>query len=136
MPEERIYQIPVWLRPDEKGEIDEARLNRIREELQRLGAKIISETKAAKLRLSYPIKKVREGIFLVFEIMLNPQNSSKVISAFRHNNEILRIGIFAVQKPEKLIQDRQETVQKKPEAKIEELEKKLEEILHGKSSRI
>lgn len=143
---ERIYEVPVWLRLDATGSVDEALIERMRDALLRLGARVLSLTKPVKRRLAYPIAKHREGAFVVFEVSMKPSDAGRVVPAFKHDANIIRIGIFEKHTPGR--QALQEAParprpaeraevgaqrQERPQVKMEELEKKLEEILHGNS---
>ena len=140
---ERIYEAPVWLSLDDEGSVAEARIGRIREELVRLGAQILHETKPIKRRLAYPVKKFSEGAFVVFDILMDPQLVRGVAARFKHDRDVIRIGIVEKAKPQPettMRRDRiravapaesEATGEERPAAKMEDLEKKLEEILRG-----
>jgi ribosomal protein S6 len=139
---ERIYEVPVWIRLDDDGSVNEARISRIREAFARLGAQILHETKPTKRRLAYPIAKFREGAFVVFDVLMNPSAAGSVIPAFKHDQDVIRIGIAAKAAPQRETigrtgRSRAPTKRavpaegKRPAVEMGDLEKKLEEILHG-----
>lgn len=149
MPEQektRIYEISVWFRSAVDPAADTSALTAIRETLAGAGAKILHETKPIKRRLAYPIAKLHEGTFVIFDIEMRPADTHKINEAFRHGASIIRIGVFEkmaekqtrpMRSPARLRVDRPipESPRKdtgpKQEVKMEELEKKLEEILRA-----
>lgn len=144
--ESKIYEVPIWFRVDTGAAgAEEEVLTLIRQKLSGLGAEIVSETKAIRRRIAYPIFKAREGVFVVFDVALNPERAHQVREAFRHDSSVLRVGLLqkAMQKDGYSV-DRNEQDNSVPGALIqepehqqvkaipmEELDKKLEEILHG-----
>ncbi len=140
----RIYEIPVWFRSAADPAAETSALAAIRETLAGAGAKILYETKPVKRRLAYPIAKLHEGAFVIFDVSMRPADTHRISEAFRHGTSIIRIGVFEkmaekqtgpMRSRARLRADRPipESPRKdtgpKQEVKMEELEKKLEENL-------
>lgn len=130
----RFYEVAVWMRPSAESSADETIVSAVRQKLADTGANVRSETKAIQRRLAYPVKNLREGIFVIFDAEIPSHKTGKIISAFKHDANVIRICIIAKEK-EKERKQSPDTARKEEQQKAEmsQLEKKLEEILHGKT---
>lgn len=114
----KTYEIGVW--------ITDAGVNPA-EKLSAAGAEILSTA---------ALKKTREGELTVFETRMEPTLAAKIPALFKNAAGVSRIGIFEkIPRAEPAYhapRPRPEAVRgaPAPEVKMEELEKKLEEILH------
>lgn len=115
--------------------------------INKAGGKIISTENLGKKRLSYPIKKIKAGYYLLSQFELAPLDLKEVEKKIKLINEIIRFlivkkePVVTLEKPSKPaspvfkkeapVFKKEET--KKPEKKekvsIEELDAKLDEIL-------
>lgn len=136
-----------WLRPNEEGGANEAVLAKIRGAIAEHGGEIVSQSKPARRQFSYPVKKQREGIWMTFEAKMPPGAVKTLPEAFRHESDILRIGLFGISgaRPKAPSRSRRRVAapigapvkspepktvgEEKSEIKIEELDKKLKELL-------
>jgi ribosomal protein S6 len=100
-PELKTYEIPIWLRPPIETADEERLISEVRQKLAAIGAEIIHESKALKRNLAYPIAKMREGIFVVFDVAMPASAATKIREAFRHDASILRVGVFEKKVPPK-----------------------------------
>ena len=148
---EIMYIIPLKIEGDEPTTVQD----KVRAMLQAEGAKITQEDALGKRKLAYPIQHVRHGSYVVIECDIEPNNVKRVHDWFRLSSEILRAQIVSkeLKSPERLAREKafqeklarlhaskvEETphtrqpsdakVEEKPKIKLEELDKKLEEIL-------
>jgi len=148
---EIMYIIPVKIGEDQALAVQE----KVHAMLVGEGANITSEENLGKRKLAYPIDHIRHGTYVVAEFDLDPAKLAKVNDWFRLSSEVLRAQILSkqVKNPEQLarekafqeklskLQAKSEVVEEKesestkksnnpsPKVKLDELDKKLEEIL-------
>ncbi|MBI5466005.1 MAG: 30S ribosomal protein S6 [Candidatus Kerfeldbacteria bacterium] len=151
---EIMYIVPLKAGAEETSTAQD----KVRAMLQSEGAKITLEDAMGKKKLAYPIEHVRHGSYVVLECDLEPGKIKKVSDWFRLSSEILRAQIVAkkLKTPEQLAREKAfqeklarlhaqtaaeakpepeviaETEAKrtdKPKIKLDELDKKLEQIL-------
>lgn len=148
---EIMYLIPLQADTDGPSAVPE----KVRAMLTAEGAKLTHEENLGKRKLAYPINHVRHGTYVVLECDVAPDKVKKIQDWFRLSPEILRAQIItkAVKTPEQLAREKafQEKLARlhaaaaapiaRPAAepaaaehapakvKLDELDKKLEEIL-------
>jgi len=146
-----MYIIPVKIGEEQAPAVQE----KVHTMLVGEGANITLEENLGKRKLAYPIDHIRHGTYVVAEFDLDPAKLAKVSDWFRLSNDILRSQILSkqVKNPEQLarekafqeklskLQAKSEVVEEKglesikksdgasPKVKLDELDKKLEEIL-------
>jgi small subunit ribosomal protein S6 len=149
---EIMYIVPVKA----TGEEPTAVQDKVRAMLQASGAKVTSEDSLGKRKLAYPIDHVRHGNYVVLECDLPADQVKTVNDWFRLSPDVLRAMVVAkkVKSPEQL--ERERALQAKlarihakaeeatrtstqpaantptaeqPKVNLEELDKKLEQIL-------
>ena len=140
---QRQYEITIILSP----ELREAELSSFEEgiklSLDRLGGSLKKKGALEKRNLAYPIKKFQSGYYLSINFLLNPEKLEELNSLLKHNKEVLRhIVVLAPEeetraitrkktepKVEKLKEKPKDKMEKKGKIQLEEIDKKLEEIL-------
>ncbi|MDD5551986.1 MAG: 30S ribosomal protein S6 [Candidatus Pacebacteria bacterium] len=124
-----------FLTPDLTGDEKNSLLKEIENQITKLGGKI-EDKFIEKKRFAYPIKKKTEGFLGIFFFSLEKENIIEIKKNIEKNNKILRI--ILEKKKMKITKERrtrpEETTpqikkEKKKKVKIEDLDKKLEEIL-------
>ena len=128
--------------------LDEKSLNEtataVRDFVSDLNARIKKEQLGEKRKLAYPIKKQLFGYYVTIEFDLEPEKIAELQDYLKHQNDILRSLILSldeaklhpapakarIQKTEAAVSAKTPFKTEKAEKiKIEELNKKLEEIL-------
>ncbi len=128
-----------FLTPNLKSEEKEALLSWTEKQIQEMGG-TIQETFNEKKKFAYPVKRQKEGFLVIFSFSLEPNNIGKLKRKLQTNKNILREIIEKREVVEKVKRYKEKpiietkykttkTVPKKKKVKIEELDKKLEEIL-------
>ena len=156
MPEEtqRQYEITFILSPElEEKELDSFE-QEIEKSIKNLGGNIKKKIKPEKRNLSYPIKKFQSGYYLITNFLFGPEKLEELYSILKHKKEILRYIITLVpeetsidktqikkkvletkkiRKEAEEISEKEIETLKKPEKKakpkLEDIDKKLDEIL-------
>ncbi|MFN7088225.1 MAG: 30S ribosomal protein S6 [Candidatus Paceibacteria bacterium] len=133
----RTYEISFWIKGGKERAPDEKVLDVLKDEIESAGGQILKPPRLVRKILAYPIKKERgEGFFCLFVTRLPTQTITKLKEKFKRQSSILRFGIFSIpEKPE--LKLKPQKIRKKgilPPSKetgvaLEELDKKLEEIL-------
>jgi len=142
----QLYEIAFLATPSlVEGEVLDF-LQKIKNEAQSLGALIEDEGTIEKIRLSYPIKKQTEANFGNFKFTLENEKIETLNSKIKSDPKILRlICVKSVRAPQRQISTKPfrqtpfeiKPVQgwsapnekEEPAANVEEIDKKLEEIL-------
>jgi len=147
---EIMYIVPVKATGDEPTAVQD----KVRAMLQAEGATISKEDLMGKRKLAYPIDHVRHGSYVVLECDLSPDKVQKVNDWFRLSPDILRALMVSkkVKSPAQLERERAlqaklarlhakaeeaakvstepaAPVTEQPKVNLEELNKKLEQIL-------
>lgn len=142
----KLYELTYLVFPELSEEEIAAFTKKIAEIIIREEGKIVEETRLIKRRLSYPIKKQFQAYVAVLTFNLEPEKLSNAIVLLKEDQKILRHLLLAktirIQKgkvrtkPEKHKEEIKEPTQAKAETKteekkveIEDIEKKLAEIL-------
>lgn len=83
---ELLYIVPATFAENEVQPV----LDAVTKELTKLGAKITRNDMVGKLKLAYPIKKVRHGYFVLVDMELEASKLQDLDKAFRLHNDVLR----------------------------------------------
>lgn len=108
--------------------------SKVKEQIQKFGGKITLEDNLGKKKLAYPIKHNRYGYYLLLEFDLEAEKVKSLDNNLKLLNEVLRHQMVKKRKEiphiprPKKIKEPLEKKEKK-EIKIEDLDKKLDEIL-------
>jgi len=131
------------------GQFTEEEVESIKETVKKLIVKfegtITLEDSLGKKRLAYPIKKVAQGYYLLFEFDLDGQNLKKLNDELKLEPKVLRHLVTRkeisapsfVDKTKELLETKpaelkeEKKAEEKKKVKIEDLDKKLDEILDG-----
>jgi small subunit ribosomal protein S6 len=150
---ELLYIIPLAM-GEENIDTNKAKVDGM---LKQAGAQITAEEIMGKKKLSYPIGQIRYGHYILTEFDLDPAKLTDLEREFRLSSDILRFQILAkkIKSPEQLAQEkalqeklrqrardeeykpkmtetRLPLVEEKPEpTRLDDLDKKLEEILEN-----
>ena len=152
---ELLYIIPATYAENEIQPV----IDEITKELTKLEAKIIRNDMVGKLKLAYPVKKVRHGYYILVDLEIDPDKLAALNKAFRLHSEVIRhqlvvknkkskpifkiTSLEEVEREKALARSGRETGRrqtaaapktetKKVEVDMAEVEKKLDNILEGK----
>lgn len=142
---QRQYELIFILSPQLEGADFDKTKDEISEIMTQLGG-TISFKESEKRTLAYPINKQGQGIFLIAQIFISPENIANLSKQLKINKQILRHIINQLEAP-KAETEKQKFIKKslkpkksavftrpaeekpKSEAKLEEIDKKLDEII-------
>lgn len=137
---ELLYLVPGTILEDELGQIKQS----VKNTLQKFAGRVTFEDSLGKKKLAYPIKKMTIGYYLLFEFDLEGKNLKKLNEELKLTPKVLRHLIVkksatmptlvekALRKmEEKPIVPSAIKPEEKKKVKIEDLDKKLDEILQG-----
>lgn len=148
----KTYEIAFWLKADAavgsptlgRGKDSEEKpaeesLDFLTQTIGGLGGEVLKTVRPVKKKLAYPLKRETESYFGTVLAKLSPEAAKNMPQNLKHHGEILRLAIFEAKKEKapraiprifsrrtKFSVAREE---KKSETALEELDKKLEEIL-------
>ncbi len=143
---QKQYEITLILSP----ELTEEKINSFQEEIKKIIEKLEGSLKKIgkpeKRNFSYPIKKFQSGYYLTVDFLLNPEKLDELYSVLKHKKEIIRYIIILVseeklriapakkmrpkiEKIEKPKEKAKEKIKKKGGIQLEDIDKKLDEIL-------
>ena len=143
---QKQYEMILILSPQLEG----AGLDKTKKEIGDIITKFngtINFKESEKKNLAYPINKQGQGIFLVTQVSISPENIANLSKELKLNKQILRhlINQLEIPKPEtakpkpikkpivikkKLVTEKEKPSSvKTPEGTLEEIDKKLDEII-------
>jgi len=135
--DQRQYQITFILSSD----LDQKKIDDFNQEFEKIivkqleGKIIIKHSAPERKKLAYPIKKFEFGYYLTVSFLLDPQKTQELGDKLKYNKNILRYMInFVEESPEpkkkRFVQKPViEKLEKKKKKKLEDIDKKLDEIL-------
>lgn len=139
-----MYNLFILL-PNLSDEEVKVMQSQIKDIIKKVDGKIENVDEMGKRKLSYPIKKVRQGFYLNYVLDLDKDNINKLKKELKLNQGILRFELsFAkprktvrkttrkIKKDKKDIKDIKEIKKERPKISMEELDKKLDNILETK----
>lgn len=138
--EQKMYEIGYLLNPlipEEKLDEEVFVLRKLIEDKKGF---IINEARPKMRKLACPIKKIESAYFGWVKFTTNPEAIEEIESSLKKNDKVIRFLIVKVIKEEAISRPVRKIVKKKKptepkekiEIKLEEIDKKLEELL-GKS---
>lgn len=89
----REYEGLFIIRPDLDDEGIKKVEQQIKVNIQKSQGKVLHSKFKGKKKLSYPIKKRTEGIYLIINFNIHPEQISNLNRIYRLNSDILRIVI-------------------------------------------
>ena len=140
----QLYEIVFLANPSMLEEEAKDFHQKIKNEATALGALIEDEGRIEKIHLSYPIKKQLEANLGSFKFTMNPSQTDKLNLKIKSYDKILRLLCVKTVRPQErqistkpftapqtfiTPQTQRETIKEEPAASVEEIDKKLEEIL-------
>lgn len=127
----RYYDLSYLISPDLSEKEAQQFNEKIIDFILKEGGILDTTQSLKKINLAYPIKKKKEAYFATLTFFLSPQKAPLLSQELEKEEKILRFLIFKKKSPQK-IKKAQVSKPKPPlkeKVKLEELEKKLEEIL-------
>ena len=127
------YELTYLISPD----LNDEELKSLREKINSFVAEAtgisIKESAFLKKELAFPIKKINRAYLNILDFQLNPEKLESFEKNLKTLSQILRYLILIKRKPEtrEFFGKRQRSVRRiePPKVEMEEIEKKLEEIL-------
>ncbi len=86
----RLYEGLLIFRPDLEKEEVEKLTQAFEELLQKEGGKVVEKLDWGVRRLAYPIKKLEEGYYLIFNFEAPAEAIDKLKTAFKTDERVLR----------------------------------------------
>lgn len=111
---------------------------KVKELITKAGGKITLKDNLGKKKLAYPIKQIYQGYYLLYEFDLEQKDLKKLNNDLGLTNEILRhlivkksakIPSMVELTKEKVEEEKEEKKERKEKVKLEDLDKKLDELL-------
>lgn len=150
--EELTYELAILIRPQKNNETFLALTNQIKQDIEKETLmKIIKEEIQANKLLAYPVKPETSGTYLFLTIGTLPSSLEAIKKYLKENEAVLRFlmikqttkakpkakplrAIKPKPSPEKIEKGPRKKIEtpKEPKVSLEELDKKLDEILEGK----
>jgi small subunit ribosomal protein S6 len=129
----RYYELTYLISPElSEKEIEELQ-KKISSLIEAEGGKVEKFNKPAKRKLRYPIKKKEEGYLATLYFYCLPQKLANLDEKFKKDSSILRYLILTKKTPKKEVKalkiEKKAEIKKEKKVKLEEIDKKLEEIL-------
>lgn len=145
----KLYEISFFIDPDIKEEEVSAYAQKIKDFIVELGGDISKEQPIQKKKLAYQIKKAKQGYFGSMLFNLAPENLKTLDKKLKLEDFVLRYLVIAadknylaqMKKQEEEIKEKfqritqpseggtKKTIKAEDKTKLEEIEKKLEELL-------
>lgn len=137
--EAKQYELMCILGPHLEG----ADLDSFKQDMETMLAnndgRLLHFTEPQKRDLAYPINKQNQGIYIVSHIALNPESVINFSKELKKNKQVLRhlISVLEIPEPEKpriakkprIKKETREEIGKDDKAKLEEIDKKLDELV-------
>jgi len=109
----RSYEIAVVLHPDLEIDIDSA-TNKIERLIKEAQGKINKKDNWGKRKLAYKIKGQEWGIYVFYQVSLEPDKLAQIESALRISEEVMRFLIVSLEKAKKFIVNKNQSKKSKP----------------------
>lgn len=131
-----MYELTYIINPDLSEQEVVTQTDKVAGFINELDGEIKKESPIQKRKLSYPIKKEKEGYFISLDFQLSSDKLEKLNHQLKQEKDILRYLIISkkIQKIRpmrvKKFKERIKVAERpKEKVKLEELDKKLEELL-------
>jgi small subunit ribosomal protein S6 len=130
---ELLYIIPLKINMDENPD---PIINKVTETLNTLGAEITSQENLSKKKLAYPINNIRYGYYILVEFNMSGEGLMKLQRELTLSADILRFQVVKkkIKSPEELA--REKTLQDKLRAKHAKEELEAEMVEKEKQDRV
>ncbi len=114
----RHYEAVVIFQPHFAGESLEQAKRNFQDQVKRFGGNVLHTQELGKRSIGFSIKKKKEGIYIIFELELNPSQLSEFLKVLSLSEDLLRFTIFAKgAERERAGDKRSEPVRKYPPAR-------------------
>ena len=87
----RNYEVMCVFRPED--EVVNRGREDVRNELNKLDAKVVKEDDMGQRTLAYPIKDAHQGYYHLFVTEMTPDKVAPIEAALRHKEELLRFMV-------------------------------------------
>ncbi len=132
-----MYELTFLINPNISKEELEDILTQLKDRIARSGGQIIKDSFTQKIALAYPVKKLRQAYLVSLDFDVERDKIETIKTHLKDTKAVLRHLIITKHpvkiKPKKIKPLKPKTIitaaQPKTKVKIEELDKKLEEIL-------
>lgn len=127
----KSYQLTYLISADLSEEEVRAFQEKINSLIQEEGGILIETNSAIKKTLAYPIKKKKTAFLASLSFQIWPERLESLEKKLKRESNILRYQILSKKLPKVAlpIKKPEKAIKPKPKVELEELEKKLEEIL-------
>jgi small subunit ribosomal protein S6 len=92
----RQYEVGVILHPDLEIDIENA-VGKVESTITGIGGKIESKDNWGKRKLAYRIKKQDWGIYVFFQVEIDPKNVQQLDNALRISTEVIRYIVVSLE---------------------------------------
>ncbi len=92
----RNYEIAIVLHPDLEIDIESA-TSKVEKIIDTAKGKITKKDNWGKRKLAYPIKKQDWGIYVFYQVQLDPQSVAQIESTLRITEEVMRYLIVSLE---------------------------------------
>lgn len=97
----KLYEVAVVLHPDLEIDLDRA-TGKVEKIIESAKGKVVKKDNWGKRKLAYKIKKQDWGIYIFYQVQLDPSQVAKLDSSFRITSEIMRYLIINLEDVKKL----------------------------------
>lgn len=108
----RQYEVGVILHPDLEIDLDHS-VSKAEGVITNLGGKIISKDSWGKRRLAYRIKKQDWGIYIFFQVEIDPAKIQELDNTLRITSEVMRYIVVSLEQV-RLVNKGAKSINKKP----------------------
>lgn len=91
----QAYEITVILRPEGTDEQIKQHVTRVEEQVRKEGGALTATESWGRRRLAFPLKKQREGVYILLRAELDGPTVQRVQRALRLDDQVLRAMIIA-----------------------------------------
>ncbi len=135
-----LYDFSCFLKPEFIDNFDKE-TDKIKSIIKKANGVVIEESVPAKKILNYPILKYGEGLFFFVKFLVEAKNMPIIKTSLDKEDSVLRFLITRdsyketapkILKRRTAVSQKKEKVESATEEQIEEIDKKLEEILGSK----
>lgn len=120
----RNYEIAIVLHPDLEIDIESA-TSKVEKIIELAKGKIAKKDNWGKRKLAYPIKKQDWGIYVFYQVQLDPANVAQIENTLRITEEVMRYLIVSLENT-RLVS---KTNQQNTEAETKEADKSEKEAI-------
>ena len=120
----RHYEVAIVLHPDLEIDLENV-LKKVEKIFTDLGAKVNKKDNWGKKKLAYKINKQDWGIYVFYELEIEPANVREINSRLRITEEVMRYLIVSVEDIKYLKKPNKQPISKKSESKDKNIKEKV-----------